>query len=156
MIKLLRIDHRLLHGQVAFSWSKQLGTDCILLACDTLLNDKLRMSAIKMAKPSGVKVVAKTVDDAVAAIKSGVTDKYKLLIVVQTIHDAYRLVQEVPAIKSINLGGAKKQDGYRQISKAIFVGPQDEEDIKAMLDKGVEVEIRQLASESSVPVESVL
>ena len=47
MIKLLRIDHRLLHGQVAFSWSKQLGTDCILLACDTLLNDKLRMSAIK-------------------------------------------------------------------------------------------------------------
>ena len=43
MIKLLRIDHRLLHGQVAFSWSKQLGTDCILLACDTLLNDKLRM-----------------------------------------------------------------------------------------------------------------
>lgn len=59
MIKLLRIDHRLLHGQVAFSWSKQLGTDCILLACDTLLNDKLRMSAIKMAKPSGVKVVLK-------------------------------------------------------------------------------------------------
>ena len=40
MIKLLRIDHRLLHGQVAFSWCKQIGTDCILLACDTLLNDK--------------------------------------------------------------------------------------------------------------------
>ena len=45
MIELLRIDHRLLHGQVAFSWSKQIGTDCILLACDSLLNDKLRMSA---------------------------------------------------------------------------------------------------------------
>ena len=29
MIKLLRIDHRLLHGQVAFSWSKQIGTDCL-------------------------------------------------------------------------------------------------------------------------------
>ncbi len=42
MIKLLRIDHRLLHGQVAFSWSKQIGTDCILLASDTLLNDQLR------------------------------------------------------------------------------------------------------------------
>ena len=93
MIKLLRIDHRLLHGQVAFSWIKQLGTDCILLACDTLLNDKLRMSAIKMAKPSGVKVVAKTVDDAVAAIKSGVTDKYKLFIVVESVEDADRLAR---------------------------------------------------------------
>lgn len=50
----------------------------------------------------------------------------------------------------------KNKTDIGQISKAIFVGPQDEEDIKAMLDKGVEVEIRQLASESSVPVESVL
>ena len=58
MIKLLRIDHRLLHGQVAFSWSKQLGTDCILLACDTLLNDNCVCQLIKMAKPSGVKVVS--------------------------------------------------------------------------------------------------
>ena len=55
MIKLLRIDHRLLHGQVAFSWSKQLGTDCILLACDTLLNDKLRMSDIKEINLGGTK-----------------------------------------------------------------------------------------------------
>ena len=156
MIKLLRIDHRLLHGQVAFSWTKFLESDCILIASDNLMKDELKMSAMRMAKPTGVKLVMKSIEDSIKALNSGVTDKYKLLIVVQTIHDAYRLVQEVPAIKSINLGGAKKQDGYRQISKAIFVGPQDEEDIKAMLDKGVEVEIRQLASESSVPVQSVL
>ena len=31
MIKLLRIDHRLLHGQVAFSWCKQIGTDWLNL-----------------------------------------------------------------------------------------------------------------------------
>ena len=27
MIKLLRVDHRLLHGQVAFSWTTNLGAD---------------------------------------------------------------------------------------------------------------------------------
>ena len=28
----LRVDHRLLHGQVAFSWTSALGADCILIA----------------------------------------------------------------------------------------------------------------------------
>lgn len=156
MIKLCRVDHRLLHGQVAFSWTNAVQADCILVASDEVVNDEMWKTTLKLGKPAGVKLVIKDIENSVKALNGGVTDKYKLLIVVQTIHDAYRLVQEVPAIKSINLGGAKKQDGYRQISKAIFVGPQDEEDIKAMLDKGVEVEIRQLASESSVPVESVL
>mgnify|MGYP000803729213 CR=1 FL=1 len=31
MIKLLRVDHRLLHGQVAFSWKNAVEADCILI-----------------------------------------------------------------------------------------------------------------------------
>lgn len=32
MIKKLRVDYRLVHGQVAISWSRALGVDCILVA----------------------------------------------------------------------------------------------------------------------------
>ena len=39
MIKLLRVDKRLLHGQVAFTWTASVGADCILIACDTLQDD---------------------------------------------------------------------------------------------------------------------
>ena len=53
MIKNLRVDHRLLHGQVAFSWSSFLGADCILLASDSLLNDELRLTTVKIARPPG-------------------------------------------------------------------------------------------------------
>ena len=34
MIKLLRVDYRLVHGQVAISWSRHIGADCILVAND--------------------------------------------------------------------------------------------------------------------------
>lgn len=57
MIKLLRVDHRLLHGQVAFSWKNAVEADCILIACDAVMKDDLRKTSIKMAKPSGVKLV---------------------------------------------------------------------------------------------------
>ena len=51
----LRVDHRLLHGQVAFSWTSALGADCILIANTAVTNDNLRKTAIKMAKPAGTK-----------------------------------------------------------------------------------------------------
>ena len=75
MIKLLRVDHRLLHGQVAFSWTSTLSADCILIASDAVMKDDLRKMSIKLAKPAGVKLVIKNIADAVNAINSGVTDK---------------------------------------------------------------------------------
>ena len=94
MIKNLRVDHRLLHGQVAFSWSSFLGADCILLASDSLLNDELRLTTVKIARPPGIKLVIKTIDDSVKAINSGVTDKYKLFIVTDTIEGASILARQ--------------------------------------------------------------
>ena len=47
MIKCLRVDHRLLHGQVAFSWTSALGADCILIANDDVMKDELRKTTIK-------------------------------------------------------------------------------------------------------------
>ena len=105
MIKLTRIDHRLLHGQVAFSWTKFLEADCILLASDALVKDELKMSAMRMAKPTGVKLVMKSIEDSIKALNSGVTDKYKLFIIVESVEDAYRLVNACSAITSVNVGG---------------------------------------------------
>lgn len=36
MIKSIRVDYRLLHGQVAVSWTASLGADCLLLVSDTV------------------------------------------------------------------------------------------------------------------------
>lgn len=115
MIKLLRVDHRLLHGQVAFSWTAALGTDCILIANDEIISDELKMTAIKIAKPSGVKLVIKNIEDSIKALNSGVTDKYKLFIVVNSIKDAYRIAKDVDAITSVNLGGIKSTPEAKQI-----------------------------------------
>lgn len=156
MIKLCRVDHRLLHGQVAFSWTNAVQADCILIASDTVVNDEVWRTTLKLGKPAGVKLVIKNIEDSIEAINSGVTDKYRLLIVVQTIQDANRLSQACTDIKSINLGGAKKQEGYRQISKAIYIGAEEETAIREMVDRGLEVEIRQLAADSKQQVTSVL
>ncbi|WP_407370826.1 PTS sugar transporter subunit IIB [Carnobacterium sp.] len=150
MLKLLRVDHRLLHGQVAFSWTQNIGADCILIANDDVPQNDIRKTTIKLAKPQGVKLVIKSIEDSIQALKSGVTDKYKLFIVVESVKDAKRLAEAYPEIQQINLGGIKVREGTRNISKAINITLEEEELIKELVDKGIEVEIRQVPTDKKV------
>ena len=45
MIKICRIDHRLLHGQVAFVWCRSLNADAILIVSDAVAKDACRCKA---------------------------------------------------------------------------------------------------------------
>ncbi|EBX2067794.1 PTS mannose/fructose/sorbose transporter subunit IIB [Salmonella enterica subsp. enterica serovar Java] len=147
MITLLRVDHRLLHGQVAFSWTQYVGADCILIASDNVPDDELRKTTIKLAKPPSVKLVIKNINDSIESIKSGVTDKYNLFIVVESVNDAWRIASAVEEIKSINLGGIKAKEGSKNISKAINLLPEEIEQLQQLVGKGVEVEIRQVPND---------
>ncbi|EOL42938.1 PTS sugar transporter subunit IIB [Enterococcus caccae] len=150
MIKLVRVDHRLLHGQVAFSWTQSLGVDCILIANDDVPQNDIRKTTIKLAKPAGVKLVIKTIEDSISALQSGVTDKYKLFIVVESVADAYKLAKACPEINHINLGGMKVREGTRNISKAINITPDEEQLVKELVNEGVDVEIRQVPNDKKV------
>ncbi|WAH53490.1 PTS sugar transporter subunit IIB [Pseudescherichia vulneris] len=147
MITLVRVDHRLLHGQVAFSWTQYVGADCILIANDSVPNDELRKTTIKLAKPPSVKLVIKNIADSIEAIKSGVTDKYTLFIVVESVEDAWRLAREIPEIKSINLGGIKAKEGSKNISKAVNLLPDEITRLNELVGQGVEIEIRQVPND---------
>lgn len=149
MIKMVRVDYRLLHGQVAFSWTQALGADALLLVSDTVKNDPLRMKALRLAKPAGTKVVIKTSDEAIQQIKSGVTDKYKLFIICETLPIASKLVKEIGE-KAINLGNMPFAEDKEQVTKSIFLNKEDKELIKELADQGIDLFIQMVPSENKI------
>ena len=156
MVLMTRVDCRLLHGQTAVSWTSGLGADCILIANDVVSKDDLRKTTMKLAKPSGTKLVIKSIDDAISSLNSGVTDKYKLFIVVETIADAAKIALAVDQVDKVNLGLVKSKEGTRNISKSINVLPEEEELIRKMANAGVEVEIRQVPNDKKINAVNVL
>ena len=56
MIKALRIDHRLVHGQVAFTWTHFLSATRIIVIDDKVANDDFQKMTLNMAKPAGCKL----------------------------------------------------------------------------------------------------
>lgn len=148
MIKLVRVDHRLLHGQVAVSWFNSLGANTILVTNDAVANDDFRKSAIRLAKPDKAKLVMKSIDDSIKAIKSGATDKYKMLIVVESVADAEKLIKGTQdSIKTLNLGGTKAGENTVNYSKTINLTHEDEEILVQLQQSDVDIYIQQVPNE---------
>ncbi|EOZ5988408.1 PTS sugar transporter subunit IIB [Enterococcus faecium] len=156
MIKMVRVDHRLLHGQVAFSWTSTLSVDCILIADDDTAKNDLKKSAMKLAKPNGVKLVIKTVDKAIESLNEGVTDKYNLFIVVANIESAEKLISGYPEIKQLNLGGTLPSKDKVNISKVISITENERALLKKMIRQGVDINIQMVPSDTKINVKNLI
>ncbi len=156
MIKLTRIDDRLLHGQVAFTWTPALGVDCILIANDKVAKDEFMKMTLGLAKPASTKLLIKSLEDSVTLLNDERSEHLKVLLLVNSVKDAYAMVKGIPEIKSVNFGGLRTKEGARLISKAIAVNDDDITLIRELLSKGIELEIRQVPTDSRQMVENLL
>ncbi|MDD3173660.1 MAG: PTS sugar transporter subunit IIB [Herbinix sp.] len=150
MILMLRVDHRLIHGQVAYAWTNYLKADCILLASDDIIHDELRIAASNMAKPATAKLVIKGIEESIAAINSGVTDKYRLMVIVESVADAVMLINNCPTIRELNLGNIKPREGAKQIEKTFNLLPEEENALKELVKKGVHIFIQRVPEVKAV------
>lgn len=156
MIRLTRIDDRLLHGQVALTWTPSLGVDCLLVANDKVAKDEFLKMAMGLAKPSSAKLLIKTVDDAIVFLKDERSRSLKVLVLVNCVNDARLLADALTEIKSINFGGIRGKEGSRLISKAIAVTDDDVTVIRELLKKGIELEIRQVPTDQKIMMEGLI
>ncbi|WP_271000468.1 PTS sugar transporter subunit IIB [Listeria seeligeri] len=155
MIQFLRVDHRLLHGQVAVSWFNALDVNTILVANDGVAADDFRKSAIRLAKPEAAKLVMKSIDESIASINSGVTDKYNLLVVVESVGDAYKLIKGTNGkIPMLNLGGTKQREGTTNFSKAINLTAEEVEKLQELKKDAIDVFMQQVPNEKKVNFEA--
>ncbi|WP_300365164.1 PTS sugar transporter subunit IIB [Brachyspira sp.] len=157
MIKHVRVDHRLLHGQVAVAWLQSLDVDCILIANDEVVNNDITKTTLKLARPSNCKLIFKTINDSIKAIESGVTDSYKLFIIFENINDALTLTRETKVIKSINLGGTKHYEDSKNLSKTVSVTKEDQDNLRKFMSEfpNVEIEIRALPNDQKIILKEI-
>ena len=150
MIKLVRLDERFIHGQVAFAWTNNLGADCIFIVNDEVASDKLRQTSLKLAAPAGVKFIVKNVEDAKKALLSGKTKKYKIFLIVDNTRDVLELAKVSSEIKQLNLGNMRMMEGRKSIANSICISDEDIENIKELEKLGVEVECRAIPTDKKV------
>jgi fructoselysine and glucoselysine-specific PTS system IIB component len=156
MIKLTRIDDRLLHGQVSFTWVPALSVDTVIVANDKTAKDEFLKMTMNLAKPSGIKILIKSIADTIAFLLEEKNTKLKVLILISSIKDAAILSAGLSEIKSVNFGGIRGKEGSRLISKAIAITDDDIPMLRQMIRQGIELEIRQVPTEGKQLVEPLI
>ena len=152
MVKLLRIDDRLIHGQVAYGWTQALGVSVILIVNDDVAGNEMRKVAYNVGKPA----CCKDVKEGVEAVKKLEASNHKCLVLVDNVKDALTLVKESGCIRTVNLGGQRMADGKRFITTLVAVDDSDIAMLKEIEAAGTEVEVRKLPSETKRRLEELI
>ena len=144
MIKALRIDHRLVHGQVAFTWTHFLAATRIIVIDDKAAADEFQKMALNMAKPAGCKLNVLSVDKALERAEKidSLTDS--VFIIFGSTKDAAGYITGHPVFKELNLGGVAKKEGSRNYADVVYLTPEEEDDIRAIMATGCKVFMQQL------------
>ena len=149
---LWRIDDRLIHGQVATRWTKETGVKRIIVVNDDVVKDKTRATMLKQAVPPGVTAHIVSVDKMMRVYNNPEYAGDKVMLLFTNPTDALELVRRGVPIKSINIGGMAYKEGRVMLDMSVSVDEKDIEAFKELDSRGIELEVRKVASDKKVPV----
>lgn len=147
-IELVRIDDRLIHGQVVMAWTKAVKATRIVVVDDKVATDAIRKMLLETVAPPGVKVAVLTVAQAVAqfAAQTFVLDRVLLLVTAPLTIVA--LVEAGLLIKEVNIGGMSYRQGKKQITKAVSIDEEDRQAFASLRELGIAMHIQVVPSDS--------
>ena len=144
MIKMVRLDERMIHGQIAIKWSRHLSVDRIIVANDAAAANPIVQKSLMMAAPPTCKTAIKPVDDAIKLMNDPRAQQLKILTIVSQPEDLLKVMDNVKDIPVVNVGNygriaPKHGTEMRKMYGANLYAYEDEVEIfKKVIGYGVE------------------
>jgi mannose/fructose/N-acetylgalactosamine-specific phosphotransferase system component IIB len=146
----LRIDDRLLHGQVLVAWAAALGPRQIVLASDDIAADPERRAVYAALPHDEAEIVVATRAQAATLLRGG----DRVLAVCGSPAAARAIVEAGAGLDRIHIGGLHFADGKRRWLDYVWLSPDDCVHLQALLDGGTRVEARDLPGSRIVPLDT--
>ncbi|MWN90501.1 PTS fructose transporter subunit IIB [Gilliamella sp. Pra-s65] len=156
IINLVRIDDRLIHGQVTTVWTKEAKAERIIIVSDEVANDEIRSTLVKQAAPPGIKVSVISIDKAAAVYKNPKYETDTVFYLFTNPTDVLRLVNAGVPIKEVNIGGMSFKEGKKQITKSVSVDENDISAFKKMHEMGINLCLKVVITDPNVDLIKLL
>ncbi len=153
---LVRIDDRLIHGQIATQWIAATHGNCILIIDDELFKNAMMSRMLKAIAPPGVTVNIKTTCDAIEYLKTEPEKKENLMILVKVPKVLEALIDGGIKIPKIILGGMGLTPQRKKFNKNVSASTDEIECMKRIIQKGVSLYYQLVPSDKAVNVENLL
>lgn len=155
-IRFIRIDDRLVHGQVTTVWAKAFSINRILVVSDSVARDTFRKTLLQQAAPPNIFVNVVTIDKMIEVYSDYRFVDEKVMLLLTNPEDVVRLYDAGVYIHSINIGSMSFSFGKKMVTNSVAV---DESDVKAfefLSSKGIHLEVRKVVADSPINLGEVL
>ncbi|WP_261806301.1 PTS system mannose/fructose/N-acetylgalactosamine-transporter subunit IIB [Lapidilactobacillus luobeiensis] len=129
MIEMIRVDDRLIHGQVALLWSKELQINRIIVANDQVATSEIQKNALLLAAPTGIKVATVSVAKAIDLVTDPRSEKLKILIVVNNVDDLLALTENIPVRPKLDIANVGRINGNlkskQKLTETVYLTDQE-------------------------------
>jgi mannose/fructose/N-acetylgalactosamine-specific phosphotransferase system component IIB len=122
----MRIDNRLIHGQVTVKWVGAIAADHLIVTNDDVAKDEIQRMILPQAA-RGVRTSILGVDDTLGFCGSPEAAKQRIMVIAKLPSDALRLLQGGLQPQEINVGNQAPTPGtkFTMVTRSIAVTADD-------------------------------
>lgn len=152
---LVRIDDRLIHGQVVTQWLKTTHGNRVLIIDDALLKNPMMLRILKAAAPPGVAVEVLGVEAAIADLKGESPSGENIVILVKVPAVLEALIDSGIPIPQIILGGMGLTPARKKFNKNVAATDEEVACMKRIVAKGSAIYYQLVPSDMAVNIEKL-
>ena len=143
----VRIDNRLVHGQIIEAWLPFTGASNIVVANDELAADDLRQQIMSIAIPMGITIAFVGVEKAASYMRAKQMLGKNTLVLLAGCSDACRAYHNGLEFNRLNLGNLHYGPGKKQVCQHIALSKDDERCLETLSRLGVALDYRCIPSD---------
>lgn len=148
MIVGVRIDFRLIHGQVANLWANAKQVSRFMVVDDQLATDDMQKQVLRMACPAAVKLSVLPLEKASANIQAGKYDAQRLFILAKKPETLLRLIESGVQLPEINVGNMSSLNEVKRVGLNIGMDEGDIEAFRKLQEKGIRMYAQMVPSDT--------
>ena len=153
-----RVDQRMIHGQVAVAWSKAVNPNHIILANDSVAENSLQQSLMKVAVPKNIRLSMVSVEKTIGYLRRGLQANENVFLLTSNIRDARTIFESVLLTKYryLNVGNMTMKDQSIKLTEKIFATPSEIEDVKWFINNHIDIYFQMLPTDQKVAFAEIL
>lgn len=149
----IRIDDRLIHGQVATRWSTGLKVNRIMVIDDAVANNATEKSVLRLAAPTGINTSILPFDKAVFNIMNGNYDGQRVMLIVKSPEILLKMSEVGVELLPINIGNMSNRPNTIQYKKSVSMTANEKKAIEGLIDKGIKVTAQMVPDDAEISIQ---
>lgn len=146
----IRVDDRLIHGQVAMIWSRHLGATRFMVVDESAIQSDLVKMSLKLATPSNVSLSILTISKAADRILKNAYQGQRVILIVKSPAVLLALLDLGVKIDEVNVGNLNDSHGCHKLSDSIQITQDHFEQLNLLKQKGVKVILQRVPTDEPI------